>query len=72
MLFADDAAPMNHTEEVLQRLADHLTDACKQFRLTIGLIKINISAQDVSTSPYSRINNVIRDVVDKFTYLGSL
>ena len=37
MLFADDAALVAHTEEALQRMADQLSDACKQFGLTISI-----------------------------------
>ena len=71
MLYADDAALVTHTEDALQRQANRLADACKQFGLTISLKTINISAQDVSTAPSITIDNVKLDTVDEFTYLGS-
>ena len=71
MLFADDAALVAHTEEALQRMADQLSDACKQFGLTISIKKTNVCAQDVRNSPLIKIDSTILETVDNFTYLGS-
>ena len=46
MLFADDAAVVTHTQEELLSLMDSFSQACKDFRLTISLKKINVLGQD--------------------------
>ena len=51
MLFADDAALAIHTEEDLQQLMDRHYHACKEFGLTISIIKTNIMGQDVVMPP---------------------
>ena len=71
MLFADDSALATHTEEDLQQLMDRLLHACKEFGLTISIKKTNIMGQDVVMPPSINIDNVILEVVDSFTYLGS-
>ena len=69
--FADDAALASHTEEVLQRLMDRFTHACKQFGLTISVKKTNVMGQDVPAPPSISIDNEELEVTDHFTYLGS-
>nr|KAG5692478.1 hypothetical protein BaRGS_005024 [Batillaria attramentaria] len=51
MLFADDAALTSHTEAGLQELVSRLSNACKEFGLTISLKKTNILAQDTDSPP---------------------
>ena len=72
MLFADDAALAAHSEEALQRLITCFADACTEFGLTISLRKTNIMAQNVRTAPEIVIGDHTLDVVDRFTYLGSI
>ena len=38
-LFTDDVAITTHTQEDLQQLLDHFSDACRHFGLTISLAK---------------------------------
>nr|KAG5691627.1 hypothetical protein BaRGS_023798 [Batillaria attramentaria] len=71
MLFADDAALTSHTEAGLQELVSRLSNACKEFGLTISLKKTNILAQDTDSPPDISIDNTHLEVVDSFTYLGS-
>ena len=72
LLFADDAAVTSHTEQDLQCLTDRLSQACKDFGLTISLKKTNVMGQDVDTLPVITINNYKLDVTHQFTYLGSI
>ena len=39
LLFSDDAALISHSAESLQRLIDMFADACKEFGLTISIVK---------------------------------
>ena len=71
MLFADDAALVAKTEEALQRLADNLASACKEFGLTISVKKTEVTAQDARSPPTITIDGVQLKTVDHFTYLGS-
>ena len=50
---------------------DRLSQACKDFGLTISLKKANVMGQDVDTPPVITIDNYKLDVVHQFTYLGS-
>lgn len=72
MLFADDAALTAHTEEALQRLITRIAEACTEFGLTISLKKTNIMGQDVSSTPQIIIGDHTLEVVENFTYLGSI
>ena len=45
MLFADDAAVATHSEHQLQSLVDCFSQACRDFGLTMSLIKTNGMAQ---------------------------
>ena len=71
MLFADDAALSSHTKEALQQLMDRFSHACKEFGLTISIKKTNVMGQDVPSPPAVTIDNVVLDVTNHFTYLGS-
>ncbi len=71
MLFADDAALTAHTEEALQRLISSFARA-SEFGLTISLKKTNVMGQDVSSTPCISIGDHTLEVVEDFTYLGSI
>nr|KAG5703610.1 hypothetical protein BaRGS_000995 [Batillaria attramentaria] len=64
-------AVTSHTEAGLQELVSRLSNACKEFGLTISLKKTNILAQDTDSPPDISIDNTHLEVVDSFTYLGS-
>ena len=72
MLFADDAALASQSEEALQRLINCFSEACEDFGLTISLKKTNIMGQDVRSVPDISIGNYTLQVVENFTYLGSV
>ena len=72
LLFADDAALATHSETAMQRFINNFARACEKFGLTISLKKTNVSAQDVSQAPEIKIGDHTLDVVDEFTYLGSI
>nr|XP_054767476.1 uncharacterized protein LOC129274752 [Lytechinus pictus] len=72
MLFADDVALSSQSEEGLQRLIDCFSEACEDFGLTISLKKTNIMGQDVRSVPDISIGNYTLQVVENFTYLGSM
>ena len=42
LLFADDCALLTHTEEALQHIVNHFSDAAKNFHLTISLRKTEV------------------------------
>ena len=71
LLFGDDAAITTHTQEDLQRLLDHFSDACRHFGLTISLAKIQVMGQDIKEIPSLFIHNYKLEVVHEFVYLGS-
>ena len=71
MLFADDAAVLAHTQEELQSLMDCFSQACKDFGLTISLMKMKVLGQDTETPPVITIDDYELDAVCQFTYLGS-
>ncbi|KAJ8340611.1 hypothetical protein SKAU_G00352440 [Synaphobranchus kaupii] len=71
MLFADDAALTSHSEEALQRLINCFALACRDFGLTISLKKTNMG-QDVSNVHSICITDYTLEVVENFTYLGSI
>lgn len=71
MLFADDAAVASHTQHELQSLMNCLSQACKDFGLTISLKKTNVLGQDTETPPLITIDEYELDAVQHFTYLGS-
>ena len=71
LLFADDAALTSHSETGLQTLIDRLSQACKEFGLTISLKKTNILTQGAVTAPTITIDNTPLELVESFKYLGS-
>ena len=71
MLVADDATVMTHTQRELQLLMDHFSQACKDFRLIISLMKTNILGQDIPAPPVITIDDYELEVIHQFTYLGS-
>ena len=72
LLLDDDAAPIAHSEESLQRLLDKLSASCKSIGLRISLKKIVTMHQGSagSNSEITLDENSISSV-DKFCYLGS-
>ena len=70
MLFAGDAAVVNHTQEELQSLVDCFSQACKDFGLTTSLKKTNVLGQDTDAPPVITIDDYELDVVSQFTYIG--
>ena len=42
LLFADDCALLAYTEEALQHIVNHFSDAAKNFGLTINLKKTEV------------------------------
>ena len=71
MLFADDAAVATHTQQELQALMDHFSQACKDFGLTVSLNKTNVLGQYTMEQPAITIDDYELDVVEQFTYLDS-
>ena len=45
LLFADDCALLSNTEEALQHIVNHFSDAAKNFGLTISLKKTEVLHQ---------------------------
>ena len=72
MLFADDAAVTTHTQQELQALMDRFSQACKDFGLTISLKKTNVLGQDTVELLAITNDDYEFDVVEQFTYLGSI
>uniref|UniRef100_UPI00339881BD reverse transcriptase domain-containing protein n=1 Tax=Acinetobacter baumannii TaxID=470 RepID=UPI00339881BD len=71
LLFADDAAMVSHTEDGLQQLITHLSDACKEFGLAISLKKSNVMVQGFTEPPNLKIDDYTLEPVADFNYLGS-
>ena len=71
MLFAADASVVAHTQEELQSLMDCLSQACKDFGLTISLKKTNVLGQDTEAPTVISIDDYELDAVCQYTYLGS-
>ena len=57
MLLADDAAVTTHTKQELQALMGRLSQACKDFGLTISLKKTNVLGQDTMELPAITIDD---------------
>ena len=72
MLFTDDAAVTAHTQQGLQALMDRFSQACKDFGVTISLKKTNVLGQDTMELLAITIDDYEHDVVEQFTYLGSI
>ena len=76
LLFANDCALLAHTEEVLQIVVNHFTDAVQAFGLTISLKKTEVMYQKPPEGTYDppkiSIGGHQLNAVDQFTYLGSV
>ena len=70
LLFADDAAITTHTQEDLQWLLNHCSEACRHFGLTISLAKTQVMGQDINEIPLLFIHNYKLEVIHEFVYLG--
>ena len=71
MLLAYEVALATHIDEDLRKVMDRFSHACREFELTISIMKTNVMGQDVIAPPPINIDNVTLDVVDQFIYLGS-
>ena len=76
LLFAEDCALFVHTEEALPGIVNHLSDAARNFGLTISLKKTEVLYQPPPCVEYSppqiSINGTILNAVEHFTYLGNV
>ena len=72
VLFADDAAVATHTQQELQSLMDRFSQAWRDFGLIISLKKTNVLVQGTEVPPTITIDHVELEVVNQFTYLGSI
>ena len=77
LLYADDCALLSHTVEGLQRSANIFAAACIRFGLTISIKKTEVMFQPASSresraEPEIEINGCKLNVVNNFTYLGSI
>ena len=76
LLFADDCAPLAHTEEALQHIVDRSFDAAKNFGLTISLKKTEVLYQppprEAHSPSHTSIDGTNLNAVEHFTYLGSV
>ena len=72
LLFADDAAVTTHSEEELQCLLSAFSNACSEFGLTISKKKTQIMSQGAHGVPSIFIDDAELEIVDHFTYLGSV
>jgi hypothetical protein len=72
ILFADDAVLTSHTKTCLQELVNRLSHVCKEFGLSFSLQKTNILAQGTDTALDIINGNTHLEVVETFTYLGSM
>lgn len=71
LLFTDDASLTTHKEEELQQLISQFSHAYKEFGLTISIRRMEVMGQEVPSSPSITIINIVLEVADHFTYLGS-
>ena len=72
LLYADDAALVAHSEVHLQNLCERFAKACNDFSMTINLKKTVVMSLGTSSPPRILINGSPLNVVDKFSYLGSI
>ena len=75
-LFADDMAKGAPTEEKIQKGVDQVFDSCDSYDLTINIKKTEVVYQPAPGKPYKEPTITVKgqrlQVVDKFTYLGSI
>ena len=76
LLYADDLAENAKTEEKIQGAVDRMSKACDNFQLTISTKKTEVVHQPAPGKLYGEptitVNGQKLQVVDKFTYLGSI
>ena len=75
LLFADDCAPLAHTEEALQHIVDRSFDAAKNFGLTISLKKTEVfqpPPREAYSPPHIGIDGTNLNALEHFTYLDSV
>ena len=76
LLFSDNCALLAHTEEALQHIFNRLSDANKNFGLTISLKKTEVLYQPPPRRAYSpphiSIDVTNLNAVEHFTYQGSV
>ena len=76
LLFADDCALLVHTEDVLQNIVNHFSNAAKNFGLTISLNKTEVLYQPpprvAYSPPYITIDGTNLNGLEHFTDLGSV
>jgi len=72
LLYADDATLVVHSEVHLQNLCERFAKACNDFSMTINLKKTVVMSLRTSIPPRILINGSPLNVVDKFSYLGSV
>ena len=68
LLFADDAATATHSEIELQRLVDHLAEACDLFGLTTSVKKTEVIGHWTNSPPEIKLCDDSLKTVDKFVY----
>ena len=76
LLFADDCAPLAHTEETLQHIVSRFPGAAKNFGPTISPKKTEVLYQTPPREAYSRphisIDGTNLNAVEHSTHLGSV
>ena len=76
LLFADDCALNANSEAGLQQSMNRFSSACDAFALTISTQKMQVMCQPaphtVWTNPRITVKGNALEVVDRFTYLGSV
>ena len=76
LLFADDCALIAHSMNDIKRITDCFARAARQFGLTISLKKTEVMFHPTCDTNHVPANittdNAPLNVVDKFTYLGSM
>ena len=76
LLFADDCALLSHTVDEIQAITNAFARSARRFGLTISLKKTEAIYQPRPgadyTAPTITIDNNPLNVVDKFTYLGTI
>ena len=72
LLLADDAAAVAHQQAELQSLMDHISQACKDSRLTISLKRTCVLEQDTPgpTALVITINDYKLGAIHQLTHLG--
>jgi hypothetical protein len=71
--YADDIALLGKTSESMQQLLDRLSIAAAEYGMKFAPAKCKVLLQDwVGSEPNLTITDIALEVVDKFTYLGSV